>query len=119
MAKLTDDQIAAIRGAWCKDTSVDPDKWTPDNPAWGQCAVTALVVQDLLGGELRRLELPAGGGHYFNLLDRCETDLTAEQFAFDLDYVGGCTRDRGTVMANPNTNERYKLLKARAHKAYR
>jgi hypothetical protein len=132
MAKLTDEQINAIRGAWCKDTSADPGKWSYYNPAWGQCAVTALVVQDILGGELRRLELPAGGGHYYNVIGDDSIsggqglefladliDLTAEQFAFDLDYSGGCVRDRGYVLKFPETNERYKLLKARAHKAYR
>lgn len=121
MAQLTEQQIEAIRGAWCKDTSADPAHWSYYNPALGQCAVTALVLQDILGGELRRLELPAGGGHYYNFWSAYDAlvDLTAEQFFFDLDYSGGCLRDRGYVLKFPETNERYQLLKARAHKAYR
>ena len=42
----------AIRQSWSPDT-VDPDDgWSADNPARGHCDVTALVVQDLVGGEL-------------------------------------------------------------------
>jgi hypothetical protein len=34
------------------NTSDDPDEWSEENPARGQCGVTALVVQELLGGEI-------------------------------------------------------------------
>ena len=60
----------ALERAWQADTSYDPANWSPQNPAWGQCAVTACVVQDLLGGEIVRSEaiLPDGRTipHYFN-----------------------------------------------------
>ena len=51
----------------------------------GQCAVTALVVQDFLGGELIRAFV-CGESHYWNRLpDGSELDLTADQFAlYDL-----------------------------------
>jgi hypothetical protein len=42
----------AIRASWGRDTSDDPDDWSEDNPAQGQCAVTALLVKKLLGGEI-------------------------------------------------------------------
>ena len=59
--------------------------WTPDNPARGQCAVTALVVHDLLGGELLEAEVrdPDGspqGFHYWNRLAGVDVDLTLSQF---------------------------------------
>ena len=44
-----------LQKAWSKETSFEPDNWTPENPAWGQYAVTALVVQDFFGGELKKL----------------------------------------------------------------
>ena len=56
-----------FRDAWHADTSFAPADWSPDNPAFGQCAVTALIVQDLFGGELLRACI-AGGSHYWNLL---------------------------------------------------
>lgn len=40
----------AIRGSWSAGTCDPLDlPWSPSNAAKGQCGVTALVVQDLLG----------------------------------------------------------------------
>lgn len=49
-----EDLEAAIRAAWALDTCdpVDGDDWSPANPSRGQCGSTALVVHDLLGGDL-------------------------------------------------------------------
>lgn len=76
---------AAIRAAWGRDTSDDPDEWTPDWSARGQCGATALVVRDLLGGEI--LIAPVLGSrqdgehHAWNrLASGLELDLTADQF---------------------------------------
>jgi len=37
----------ALHRSWSLESS---SKWTRENPANGQCGVTALVVNDLLGG---------------------------------------------------------------------
>jgi hypothetical protein len=78
---------AAIRGAWSVDTCdpSDAPAWTPKNAALGQCAVTALVVHDLLGGQLLEAEVLFGDGtrqgfHYWNRLPGLDLDLTREQF---------------------------------------
>jgi hypothetical protein len=78
----------AIRGCWSRDTCdpVDLADWSPADPARGQCAVSALVVQDLLGGELllaevRRADGSRQGVHYWNrLCGGDELDLTRSQF---------------------------------------
>jgi 8-oxo-dGTP pyrophosphatase MutT (NUDIX family) len=78
----------AIRAGWCLWTSdpVHQPEWTDANSASGQCASTALVVQDLLGGELLIADVHAGDGschgvHYWNLLaGGLEVDLTCEHF---------------------------------------
>lgn len=78
----------AIRAAWCLWTSdpVDQPGWTEANPASGQCASTALVVQDRLGGELliadvHEVDGTRQGVHYWNRLPAGgELDLTREQF---------------------------------------
>ncbi|MEW2167324.1 hypothetical protein AB0912_30640 [Streptomyces sp. NPDC007084] len=83
---LTDVE-AAIRSSWGADT-FPPDAssdWNPDNPARGQCGVTAMVVNDLLGGELLRGEVLVNGVrtdyHWWNRLGQgVEIDLTREQF---------------------------------------
>ena len=80
---------AAVRAAWCRETcdDSDPDDWSPATPDRGQCGATALVLHDLLGGELLLAEvlLPDGsrqGVHWWNRLPGgAEADLTREQFA--------------------------------------
>src|SRR5262245_48087640 len=68
--------------AWSSETS---GKWQPDNPACGQCSVTALVVQDLLGGELLKTRI-AGAWHFYNSIDGRRWDLTVGQFATPIGY---------------------------------
>jgi len=38
-----------LRACW---STASGGKWLPSNPAQGQCSVTALVVQDVLGGDI-------------------------------------------------------------------
>jgi hypothetical protein len=79
---------ALIRTSWSEKTCdpVDLPDWSTDNPARGQCGVTALVLQDLLGGELLAAEVHNADGsrqgvHYWNrFADGVEVDLTREQF---------------------------------------
>jgi hypothetical protein len=77
-----------LRVAW-SDRSCDPvdlDGWSAANPARGQCAVTALIVQEHLGGELlmgevTHLDGSRQGVHFWNRLPGgTEVDLTREQF---------------------------------------
>jgi hypothetical protein len=80
----------AIRRSWSVETCdpTDVPSWTPANPARGQCAVTTLVIHDLLGGQMLEAEVhfPDGsrqGFHYWNRLAGLDLDLTVEQFARD------------------------------------
>jgi hypothetical protein len=77
----------AIRAAWSLETCdpVDRDEWSDDNPARGQCGVTALALSDLLGGDLVEAHVLRDGEdvefHYWNRLPSgLEIDLTREQF---------------------------------------
>ena len=81
----------AVRQSWGLDTCdpIDVPNWSPDRPSRGQCAVTALVVRDLVGGELLEAEVHfldgrRQGFHYWNRLPGgIDVDLTAEQFSPD------------------------------------
>jgi len=83
-----EDLEAAVRAAWALDTCdpVDADDWRAASPSRGQCGSTALVIHDLLGGELLIAEVVRRDGsrqgvHYWNLLPGgTELDLTREQF---------------------------------------
>jgi hypothetical protein len=78
----------AVRASWGPDVCDDPvdlARWSPDNPARGQCGPTTLVVNDLLGGALcvGEVHLPDGsqrGYHWWNRLAGLDLDLTLEQF---------------------------------------
>ncbi|MEM7642657.1 MAG: hypothetical protein AAF366_09020 [Pseudomonadota bacterium] len=67
---------AALATAWSRETAV---QWSPENPANGQCNVTAAVVADLFGLEILRTEL-GDVWHYYNRADGRRVDLTDSQF---------------------------------------
>lgn len=61
-------------------------KWTSENPAQGQCGVTALVVQDVLGGEIYKTNTP-GVWHFYNFIQGQRHDFTASQFEELIKYM--------------------------------
>ncbi|WP_079508795.1 YunG family protein [Mesobacillus jeotgali] len=73
----------AFLKSWSKKTS---SKWTKDNPAKGQCGVTALVVNDLLGGQISKTLLPEGW-HFYNEINGVRYDFTVSQFNEDIRYM--------------------------------
>jgi len=77
----------AIRASWSLETCdpTDAAEWSRANPARGQCAVTALVVHNMLGGQLLEAEVLFDDGsrqgfHYWNRLASGDVDLTRDQF---------------------------------------
>lgn len=68
--------------AWNKETCYEPqqEQWSLNNPALGQCYITALIVNDYFGGEIIKGKLSNGINHYWNLIDGKEIDLTKSQF---------------------------------------
>jgi hypothetical protein len=90
------DVECAVRASWSAETCdpADVAEWRPDNPARGQCGVTALVVQDLFGGDLVLAEVHVDGRkveyHYWNRFGLgLDLDLTREQFRPEQVVVGG------------------------------
>jgi hypothetical protein len=87
------------------------DKWNEENPSIGQCAITALIVNDFFGGKIMRCMSPTGS-HYYNDLDGSIVDLTVEQFQGEMpDYEHGEERTREYLLGNNDTKSRYLLLK--------
>lgn len=66
----------ALESAWSLETAV---QWSAENPANGQCNVTAAVIHDLFGGDILRTRFPAVW-HYYNRIDGKRVDLTDSQF---------------------------------------
>jgi len=101
----------AIREAWSLDTAEEDDGWTPENPSRGQCDITALVVQDLLGGDVLGADVYLDGerieGHMWNrLVSGIEIDLTRDQFR------------RGETIGAPRIGRRTSAIADPAHPRY-
>ena len=115
----------ALHASWSQETSYGGAA-TIENPARGQCVVSSLVIQDYLGGDLRRVRVRGGGideKHYFNVLnDGMIIDTTGSQYANmkvvfvplpinRKDYVS--VRDK---LFDDDTRRRYELLRQRVDK---
>lgn len=101
---------AVFQECWRRETSYEPGKWSPENPTHGQCAITALVVQDLLGGDLLRAKVN-GAEHYWNRLpDSSELDLTRDQFGSAPTTTAPERVSREYVLSFSNTVRRYRQL---------
>ena len=110
----------AIRGSWSAETCTPQfrSRWTEDNPARDQCGVTAMVLNDLLGGELIRGEVHVNGEqvdfHWWNRLGMgVEVDLTREQFGPEEAVTGGIVIPRPPVTEWRRLREEYELLHER------
>ena len=74
--------VRRLTGAWSAQTARG---WREDDPARGQCSVTALVAQDLFGGEILKTRVGAAW-HFYNRIEGVRHDFTASQFAAPVAY---------------------------------
>lgn len=120
----------ALRISWAADTAYNPEEWSQENKARGQCVVSSLIVQDYLGGELIRYEVNEGSlreTHYMNQLpDGTVVDTTSSQYTLPVNMrrkpidAGEFTSIRNKRLADESTATRYEILKNRVdlHLAY-
>jgi hypothetical protein len=106
---------AAIRGSWDRETTEDPDVWSDENPALGNCAVTALVVRDYLGGEIVAAGVVRDDvrveRHAWNRLPSgLMVDLTRDQFRGGEQFEAP---EPVETFLSPTTFARYEVLAAR------
>ena len=107
----------ALQQSWGLDTVFG--QWDEEHPSAGQCAVTALIIQDYVGGDLLRCPVNDGSSHYWNRLPNGdELDFTEDQFTetwFPLREQQSI-RDRHYVLSRYDTASRYTLLSHRVAK---
>lgn len=90
----------ALPDCWSLESS---SRWTQNNPALGQCGVTALVAHDLFGGDI--LKTPFEDmWHFYNRIDGQVHDFTQSQFAAPLDY-GHLPSDREEAFGDTNASQ--------------
>lgn len=110
----------AVRSSWSAETSYIEDEWNSENPARGQCAVTSLVVQDYMGGDILRARTFCGNqreSHFYNCMeDGTTVDLTAEQYPTEQAFEEApLDRDRyesmrAKLLSDPTTAQKYAVF---------
>lgn len=110
-ALTIEDVTEAIRASWTADTAAVSD-WSSEHSAVGQCAVSALIIQDYFNGALLR-SVVAGASHYWNQLpDGAEVDVSRDQFESFVPEIEPEERERRYVLSFPDTVQRYDILRA-------
>ncbi|MGG0289896.1 hypothetical protein ABEY30_16995 [Bacillus pacificus] len=100
----------ALIKSWSIETS---SKWTIENPAKGQCGVTALIIQELCGGEIRKTKI-GEVWHFYNIVDEKRYDFTRSQFSEELNYMD-IESNREEAFADTNEKQ-YSMLKKKITK---
>ena len=109
--------VNLFKDAWCRETA-HPSyqrKWSEDNPSCGQCAVTALVVNELCCAPIYKCKVGLAT-HYYNMWTwKHEViDFTGEQFGnIKINYLDGEPVSRSQLLKCRHVRERYELLKSR------
>jgi hypothetical protein len=81
--KFDPEQVSRVlRACWSPRSA---RQWALDNPAAGQCNVTALLVHELFGGDLLKTPLPEGH-HFYNRIGGRRYDFTDSQFDQPISY---------------------------------
>lgn len=106
------DLYKTLRKSWSKETAyrADKERWSEGNPACGQCAITALIVQDLFKGDI--IAGKCGGIlHYWNVVNGRKIDLTKEQFNEEINFNSEEVINREDLLCSGDVKKRYEMLK--------
>ena len=107
--------FAVLEKCWSKETAYPScqEEWVPNDPSYGQCAITATLVHDMFGGTIHKIRVNGGGTHYFNKINGQYVDLTREQvdlYNLSVKYEPNQEISRGYCGKNKNTYARYRQL---------
>lgn len=111
-----DELFGNLLEVWCKETAYprsQEDYIYEEDPTYGQCAITAMLVYDMFGGTIHKVKTEDGGTHYFNRINGNYIDLTRDQFdLYDIpvEYEPNKEISREYLNENANTLRRYNLL---------
>lgn len=110
-----EDLFNILLECWSKETAYPScqAEWVPNDPSYGQCAITAMLVFDMFGGTIHRIRVSGGGTHYFNKINGHYIDLTINQFDLyniPVEYEPNEEMDRKYCGKNKDTQNRFELL---------
>ena len=104
---------------WCEYSCAPRlrPEWSPKNKTLGQCSITAILVQDIFGGEIYGIPLENGGYHCYNAIGDVVFDLTSEQFGgAPLTFACENPQSREEHFTSREKFERYLYLKKELEK---
>lgn len=116
---MTNEELKeAFIQAWSRETCYprQKDEWKKENPTIGQCAVTALVINELYGGQIVYNE---EYNHFWNILPSGqEIDLTKDQFGEGITILEARVVERNEILNTKSakrakTANRYENLKTK------
>ncbi len=99
---------------WCAQTCAPRmrERWSPENPTFGQCSITAFLAQDIFGGKVYGILREGGNYHCYNVIGDCVFDLTSEQFGDEkLCYENNPEQSREVHFSKEEKRLRYESLK--------
>ena len=110
--------FSILLNAWEKETlypaAQNDSQYNKENdPTYGQCAITAIIVYDLFGGTIHKIKVDGGGTHYFNKINGHYIDLTRDQFDLyniPVSYEPNEEIDREYYNKNGDILKRYTIL---------
>lgn len=92
---------------WSSQTS---SLYIKDNPARGQCDVTAILIYDYFGGEIMKTFIEEQP-HFYNLVNGIRYDFTVSQFQIILNYLDIPTSREEIVNNNLKVKQQYHILR--------
>ncbi len=106
-----------LLSCWSKDTADGRynESFTRANPSVAQDDVTAMLICDMFGGSIHKVEVD-GRAHYFNKINGNYIDFTREQFEntrTPVCYEPNETVERKSFEENEDQKRRYQLLLSR------
>lgn len=111
---ITEEIKNRLNKIFSEDTCYPGCHWTSEKPSTGHCAITALIVQEELGGKIAKVRMDRSH-HYFNVINDEIVDLTADQFDKPVNYK--YYKLVNIKQLKNNTKERYLIFKERYEKA--
>lgn len=120
--KTLNDLFGILLKSWSKETAYplsQADYIKDNDPTYGQCAITAIIVNDMFGGTIHKIKIEGGGTHYFNKIDGHYIDLTKDQFDLyniDINYELNEEVTKEYCLNDDNTLKRYNLLNQKIKK---
>jgi len=100
---------------WDKETahSLVKENWSKENRAIWQCAITAMLVKEILWWDILKAYVSNYWfSHFWNLIDGKEIDFTYDQFTnWEPIFENKKIANFDKLKSNEDTNNRFKILK--------